>query len=164
MENGFNGIDRELNAAILNIAARLFPTGFDVHPCAPSNLKDLTEQCAWGRMVVWDGASAQTIYDDAEVNFAFRAWHDWHHVKGQFEFDIEGERKACEAQIELLYSLYGESEKTRYWARLIDAEIMGQAFHFEQFGTFPENQIEFVKAFAAAARGTESQILDAGPF
>jgi len=70
---------------------------------------------AGGRMLVYSGASERTIYGDPEVNYAFRAWHDWCHWRGRYDFSYEGERAACAMQGDHLIARYGDSSQTRRW-------------------------------------------------
>ena len=139
-------LDPGLNAAVVTMAARLFPRGYDIGGDAPSTLEELNDHIAkTGRMMVWDGASDRTIFDDAEVNYAFRAWHDWHHWRHQFSFDVEGETSACESQIAQLKEVYGDNAITQRWAKIIRAEVIGQAEHFHKHGQFPADQMEFTR-------------------
>jgi len=56
---------RQLNVAVLTIANRLMPCGWDVGVDAPSTYEELVEHYeTTGRIKVWDGASDRTIYDD----------------------------------------------------------------------------------------------------
>ncbi|MBZ0227979.1 MAG: hypothetical protein K8F58_05935 [Bauldia sp.] len=76
-------LDPALNAAILHIATRLFPCGFDIADNAPGTYRQLKAHLDAGqRMVVYAGGCDHTIYADREINYAFRAWHDWCHYAG----------------------------------------------------------------------------------
>lgn len=137
-----------LSDAIKIIAAVMFPLGFDVSPDAPSTLETLTARCGNGqRMVVWDGGSEATIYGDAAANYAFRAWHDWHHIDGQLPFTQEGEAQACERQCADLVAVYGDNDVTREWCATIRAEIKGQFEYAARHGDFPKDQAAFVRAY-----------------
>ena len=72
MDREFPGLSRKLNVAVLHIASRLFPTGFDVSGYAANNYADL---CAYvethGRYCVWGGGSEHTaviVFGAVEVN------------------------------------------------------------------------------------------------
>lgn len=93
-------------------------------------------------LLVWDGASERTIYADARVNFAFRAWHDACHIAGDLGFTLEGERGACEMQKRQLVAAYPRAP--RRWLALLDAEIIGQLEELERTGAFPLDQAGFV--------------------
>lgn len=143
---------KPLNVAVLHIASRLFPTGFDVtmdEGEAPDTLERLTDHIArTGRMLVWGGASDHTIFDDAGVNHAFRAWHDLHHWKGQFAFDPVGERLTASCQIADILKLYGRDPRALHMCRLIDAEVCGQvAYALAHDGAFPTDQAAFIRSY-----------------
>lgn len=155
-------LDRGLNVAILHIASRLFPTGFDVAAEAPETYEAL---CAHlekgGRMLVWSGGSDATIYADAEVNHAFRAWHDWCHFTGGHDFSPEGEAAAMRMQQDHLRLLYGDSPEVRRWFAILEAEIVGQAAYYAMWGRFPEDQRAFVEDYLNTPEG--GRIADAYP-
>lgn len=140
-----------LNVAVMHIASRLFPCGYDVSADAPDTFERLCDHLDnGGRMVVWNGASDRTVFECPEVNWAFRAWHDWHHWKGRLPFTPEGEAEACRRQIADLVRLYGDSVQTRRWALVLDAEINGQLRYAALNGdTFPTDQAAFVNAYLA---------------
>jgi hypothetical protein len=132
-------LDRELNQAILALAPP-----FEARPIAPAGLADLT---ALPHMIVWDGASDATIYGDARVNHAFRAWHDACHVDGQFPLTLAGERAACEFQIGTLLKRFPLAPAR--WLHIIRAEIVGQAEHYAVHGEFPADQAAFFATYGA---------------
>lgn len=125
----------ELNAAILAMAP-----SFTVSDHAPATMQELA-QCE--RLIVWAGGSDHTIYADRAVNWAFRAWHDSVHLRYAFPFDIAGETLTCEMQILQLRQRWPSMPER--WARIIRAEIIGQALHLERFGQFPTDQYAFIK-------------------
>lgn len=146
-------LDRHLNAAVLAMAARLFPTGFDVSPDAPSSLRALNTLLGkpeapkpGARMVVFDGGSAHTIYADDEVNYAFRAWHDWTHWRYQFDFSLAGERATYMAQVFHLVKAYGDCDTVTRWSNILHAEIVGQAEYYARHKRYVGRQLDFVRA------------------
>lgn len=144
-------LDPTFDRAILQIAAGLFPAGFDTGPDAPNTLEGLTAHVrATGRMLVWNGASTGTIFGSPEVNFAFRAWHDAIHVLGNHAFTLEGELEVAEVQKAWLRSHYPNHPNLSRWVRLIDIEVVEQSKHFAAYGAFPEDQ----RAFAEGLIGT----------
>lgn len=91
--------------------------------------------------IVWDGASDATIWNDARTNHAFRAWHDAHHIAGQFGFTLEGEIATCRAQQAALIAAFPSAPA---WAlQLLDIEIIGQALYAERHHHFPLDQRTF---------------------
>lgn len=144
-----SAISIRFNVAVLTIANKLFPCGFDVASDAPNTFEDLSAHVAnTGRMLVWNGASDQTIFADDEVNFAFRAWHDFCHLAGNFPFTPEGELKAALMQIDHIRAIYGHTAEADYMATLVWAEVVGQVqYNTYHDGAFPANQAAFVKHF-----------------
>lgn len=129
-------LDRAFDQAILALAP-----SFEARSVAPATFADLM---TCGRMIVWDGASGATIYGDAQVNFAFRAWHDFEHKAGRYGFMLAGETAACEAQIATLLRRFPSAPAR--WLRIIRAEVIGQAEHYAETGMFPMDQAAFVAA------------------
>lgn len=138
-----------LNQAIHTISERLFPTGYDVSETeAPETYEALCDRLNAGKsMIVYSGASEDTIYGDREINWAFRAWHDWCHWRGGFDFTAEGEAQAVEMQIGHIMQVYGDSEDTRKWAEILRAEVNGQLQYLTIHGDFPQDQAAFIKAY-----------------
>jgi hypothetical protein len=129
----------EFNTVILAMAPR-----FEARAVAPSSLAELV-QCHAERgpsgLIVWEGESTRTVYADAAVNHAFRAWHDAWHVAGRVGFDLEGERATCNAQKAAVLRAFPRAPLR--WFALLDAEINGQAEYFARTGAFPADQVEF---------------------
>jgi hypothetical protein len=141
-------VDTAFNVAVLHITSRLFPTGFDVSEHAPATFAELKALLdAKQRLVVYSGGSSNTIYADPEVNYAFRAWHDWSHWTGNHDLTFRGEVAVCATQRRHLIELYGDTPQTRRWSELIRAEIIGQGTYYLYHKRFPEDQRSFVEAF-----------------
>ena len=142
-------LNNSFNIAILHIASKLFPCGYNVSPDAPASYDELRAHLNAGkRMTVFSGGSDKTIYEDKEVNYAFRAWHDWCHWKGSFDFSSEGELNVFKMQVKHIVTLYGPSI-TKPWIKLLHAEIVGQQEHFVKYGVFPDDQRAFVENYIA---------------
>ncbi len=117
--------NRELNCAVLHIATRLFPRGFDLSLDAPATLEELTAHIASGkRMMVWSGHTRSTLFPDLEFLYAFRAWHQYCHWKGGNPMTAEGERGALALHATHLHTLYGSTTQVNEWIALIRTEIM----------------------------------------
>jgi hypothetical protein len=115
-------LDPHLNAAVVSIANRLMPCGWDVSPHAPATYEELVRHWHTNRRIcVFDGGSDHTIFADPEVNHAFRAWHDWVHVKHGYDFSMNGEVLTCSQQIQHINLFYGVSATTIRWAKLMEA-------------------------------------------
>lgn len=143
-------LSMHFNVAVLHIASQLFPCGFDVADKAPATYADLCEHVAkTGRIAVWSGASDQTMFGDPEVNYAFRAWHDWCHYRGAHTFTREGEAAVAEMQKQHVRTLYGRDAEL--FCALIDCEVMGQREYADAHdGQFPDDQMAFARAYLAA--------------
>ena len=140
--------DIQFNAAILKICKRLLPGGYDVAEVAPETYEQLIAHLDAGRrMLVYSGGAEWTIYGDPEVNYAFRAWHDWCHWRGRHDFSLDGERATCAMQGKHLVALYGESSQTARWRRILHAEVIGQRKYFDRHGVFPDDQRAFVESY-----------------
>lgn len=141
-------LDLDFNRAVLDITTRYLPHGFEVSISAPSTYAALKAHVArTGRLVVYGGASDQTIYGDPAVNHAFRAWHDVCHLLGNHDTSLAGEAATCRQQMHQLLQIYGDTPRTRHWQMIVEAEIIGQAQHFERHGRFPLDQAGFVMAY-----------------
>lgn len=141
-------LDRSFNVAVMAIADRLLPCGFDVRDDAPSSYAELRQHYnATGRIAVWSGASDRTIFGDTEINFAFRAWHDARHILGDFDFSLLGEARTCFAQIQDVERLYTGHHRLPFWRALLRAEVIGQASYAHAWGDFPADQRDFVACY-----------------
>ena len=151
-------LDAEFDHAVMEIAQSLIPDGFDVAEKAPSTYEELTALLDGGRRLkVWSGASGLTIYGTPEVNFAFRAWHDWEHWHGRQPFTFIGEASVAWRQAERVVAMFGSHPRARTWRAYVFAEVMGQLLCADLHdGMFPANQRRFVRAFAALLLDTEA--------
>ena len=152
-------LDIQFNAAVLTICNRVLPAGYDVADDAPNTYEELINYLDAGRrMLVYSGGAERTIYGDPEVNYAFRAWHDWCHWRGRHDFSLAGENATCAMQGKNLVALYGESPQTRWWRRILHAEIIGQREYFDRHGNFPYDQRDFISGYLSDATTTGSAI------
>lgn len=141
-------LDRAFNRAVHHIANKLLPAGWDVSDNAPSSLIGLRAHfLATGRICVWSGGSDRTIFADPETNYAFRAWHDYHHLTSNHEFTPEGETAVMRRQWADLQQVYGHGALK--WAGILYAEIIGQGEYERANGVFPDDQMAFVRAYLA---------------
>lgn len=142
MRNNLASLIPDLNRAIL-----LLSGNFVARPFAPQTERELIEaQQSCADFPVWEGASLETIYRDPMVNHAFRAWHDKTHLAlpALHRFTLAGETATCDAQCRELLRLWPRALPL---ARIIRAEIIGQAEHFAAFGFFPGNQAAFIEEY-----------------
>ena len=129
-----------LNQAIVALAPP-----FGARDDAPGNWKELTVTRNFITRPVWAGGSSLTIFQDARVNHAFRAWHDATHLKLDADFTRAGEARTCEAQIIALYTRYPSAPA--WIADLLRVEILGQFDYAAEHGSFPDDQLTFTKRF-----------------
>ena len=124
----------DLNRAILELAPRHHVADF-----APDTFAGIMQSPG----IIWAGASDGTIYGDAKVNHAFRAWHDSHHIRLGADFTLAGETRVCEAQIAELHRLWPRHPLV--WDRLIRVEVIGQVTYNATHGHFPIDQSQFTR-------------------
>ena len=148
-------LDIMFNACVQTICKRVWPQWFDVSQDAPDTLEKLqAEYAERGRITVWEGASDKTIFGDPQINHMFRAWHDWCHLMGRCDFSIEGEQAAACMQMEHVKTLFGDGDTGQHFCRIIEAEVIGQALYEQLHSSFPEDQMQFVKAYLKYGRAT----------
>lgn len=121
-------LSAELNRRILKLA----PKDYRVSDTAPATFKDLVSSPG---LVVWSGASENTIYGSPLVNYAFRAWHDSLHKLLGAEFTLDGEIRVAREQARVIGGMYAE---------IVIAEVEAQAKHLELLGYFPVDQYAFI--------------------
>jgi len=117
-----------INRIILTQASKL---KYTVADHAPGTEKGLFNQAS---LVIWSGASDDTIFDDCRVNWAFRALHDSLHLKTGLGFSIAEE----------IY--LGRLQANQYsgiLADLVYSEVAEQAEYYRINGVFVPNQKTF---------------------
>lgn len=120
---------RYLNQSMLDLAR---PLRYTVKDEAPSTETALFSTPS---LVVWSGASDNTIYQDAAVNYAFRAVHDKMHLETGLGFSVDHEIELGRIQASRMSS--------DFLAELIYCEIAGQALYYKQTGSFVPDQVAF---------------------
>jgi len=147
-----NAIDIGLNAAVTSIARKVWRLGYDIsddakYASAPDPETYYNEITKRQRVTIYTGGSEHTIFGEAEINYDFRAWHEWTHYILRAPFTLAGELAVARRQCEDIARLFGNSEQVERWQRLIMAEVYGQALYFKRHGQFPSNQIAFDRAY-----------------
>lgn len=139
--------DPGLNQVVIHIASRLVPE-FAVADTVPATYEELKRHLdAGNKLLVAREGSGKTIFGAPEVNYAFRAWHDWCHWKGEFDFSLSGECATCSLQISQLRKFFGVDDRTAQWARLLVAEVVGQRQYYEKYRTYIADQRAFTRAY-----------------
>ena len=153
-------MNRAFNIAVLHIAAKVLPCGFDVSADAPQDYDSLVAHYrATGRVLVWGGASERTIFADAHVNHAFRAWHDARHLSGGHDFSRNGEFYTMVDMMADVSAIY-DGQAAATFRAIIRAEIIGQWEYKDRHGGFPLDQISFVRDYITnpiAAQATDAR-------
>lgn len=143
-------LDGAFNRAVVEITHRLVPR-YLVSDDAPSTFRQLKAHLDAGKtLVVAKEGSDHTIFADPAVNCAFRAWHDWSHWTGNYDFSLYGESATCSLMIDHLYRFMGVTSETQKWSRYLIAEIIGQRQYYEKYRAYIENQRAFVTAYVAS--------------
>jgi len=121
-------LDRGFNIAVLHIAKKLCPGGYEVSDDAPDTYVKLRAHLdRTKQMLVWSGSSDNTIYADKQVNWAFRAWHDWCHYYGAHPFTPEAERAVFAMQCSHLLLFYNDCLQTRRWIRILRGSLSARS-------------------------------------
>ena len=117
-----------VNNIIMSQASKL---QYTVSSKAPSTFKDLYNSSS---LVIWNGASDNSWFQDEIVNYAFRALHDTLHLKTMIGFTPEQEIELGRIQA---------NQYTGLMADLIYSQIAGQAKYYMENGIFVPNELEF---------------------
>lgn len=113
--------------AVNTIALRLFPAGFDTGPHAPNSYEELAAHVAeTGRMLVTDHMTEDCEFDRPTYH-AFRAWHDWCHLKGGFPFNLGGECAAVRMQLAMVRLMFGQVRHDE-WRPILIRQIIRDNF------------------------------------
>ncbi len=136
--------DLAFNAAVMTIANKVCPMGYDISENAPTDLAALNWHIARTRRIMVDNRNSDnTIFGCPEHNWAFRAWHDWTHWILQAPFDLDGELAVAHRQCQDIVLIYGHGPSVQRWQHYIMAEVYGQAIYKARTGKFPADQVAF---------------------
>lgn len=120
----------ELGALLIRTAPK-----HKVRDNAPNTIQGLSQ--AQG-LIIWSGASENSIWGSKQANWAFRALHDALHLKTGMGFTVDEEIELGRIQASMYSGLLAD---------LVFCEVSAQALHYKITGKFVENQVEFTKAF-----------------
>jgi hypothetical protein len=137
-----NPLHFTLFESVVNYFASMIP--YVVMDDAPSDYDSMCEYYyTTGALAVWSGASDTTIFSCAKSNHAFRAWHDFCHIRAMADFSEAGERRAMLMQIRMVSDLTWLSMPSKEICyKILQCEVMGQIAYHREHGVFPENQKE----------------------
>lgn len=96
-----------------------------------------------GEIIVASDYSSKTVYGSAPINHAFRAWHDYIHVKHDLPFTPEGEFRVFTIQGEQLMNYLDYSQQAFKFYEYLYIEIVGQFLYKERHKEFPNDQLQF---------------------
>jgi hypothetical protein len=118
---------------------------YEVAENAPDTFEGIKEHYEnTGKLLVWNGASDNTIFSNPQSNYAFRAWHDFCHIKANADFTPSGERDTMLLQIRMVMDCEHLSKRAKdICTKILQVEVLSQLQHALQFGDFPENQRHF---------------------
>ena len=112
---------------------------------APDTLEKSTLHYMARAIVLEDGNNSDTsIFGSAHVNHAFRAWHDFTHIRLQAPFTREGEERVCRAQQRDVANM--PPTGTYHFplaTRILECEVIGQFDYQAATGQFPVDQRAF---------------------
>jgi hypothetical protein len=142
------------NVMLYIVTSKLMPQGFD--KTEDGSLCDTFAKVQahyekTGKILVWKGASDNTIFSSPQFNHIFRAWHDYHHLKHNLAFDKEGENQVMLEQYKDCLNIGLGAKMENFIFSVLDAEINGQVEYFETMGYFPEDQKAFTLSYIKQA-------------
>lgn len=150
------------NSIVISACYFLMPNGFektnDATEC--DTLDKIRKHFAnTGRVLVWQGASGDTIYGEAFTNHCFRAWHDWVYIVHNLPFTKEGELAVMRIQQEHARILNTGIYKMKDYQmdivyKLLECEVKGQLDHFLTTGEYVKNQRAFCLEYMGANKPT----------
>jgi monomeric isocitrate dehydrogenase len=137
-------LSKEFNEAVVRMANKFLPDGFEVSDNAPSTYNALVRHLNEGnKMVVYGSDANNSIYADSYVNHCFRAWHDWCHWQGKHDFSLAGEIATYELMCEQIIDEYGRNKRTFQWCKIMEIEVVEQRLFYERYGQFVLDQSAF---------------------
>lgn len=140
-------IDQKFNEAVLYMTKTLVG-GYIVSDDAPGTFSALKEHMDAGNtMVVAAAGSDYTIFGKAEVNWAFRAWHDYTHWRYNNDFSLYGETLTAIQMTKDMFEALGCANSCYRWMRILDAEIIGQRRYYSRYLSYINDQRAFALAY-----------------
>ena len=121
-----------LNHSVLKHAAKL---RYTVADRAPNDEKSLFERSKSQGLVIWSGASDNTIFKDNAVNWAFRAFHDHSHLTTGLGFSPNDEIKLGNLKL----------VNCKYLQEILRLEVSEQARYYLNNNIFVDDQVQFMR-------------------
>jgi hypothetical protein len=140
-------LSTSLNRFIILVSQRALPYKWKPVADAPETFEALKAETArLGYIPVSTKASGRTIYGDARVNIAMRAWHDATHLANNLDFSPYHERLVAEKQCAEIHNI---RDKALLWA-----DTAGQVDYYAYHRSFPDDQRSFVLYWLATGNVT----------
>lgn len=98
---------------------------------------------ATGKLVIWSGASDNTVFGDASINWLFRAWHDFSHIRSGVCNREHGPLGCFEPIAEYAVADWQCVGLSDSLAKIVQLEVSGQARHFATTGKFIVDQVAY---------------------
>lgn len=150
----------ELGRQLGNVALRVLENDNVKFIALPEDEAPATLETLIGRFInefdgrrtiaVSEAHSDRTVFGAPEMNHAFRAWHDWAHIRHKLPFTPEGEHAAYLLQLDDMRRVCGAITNARALRNLLWAEVVGQVQYELTHGEFPEDQVAFVARLVRA--------------
>jgi hypothetical protein len=138
-------LDPDFNAFVLRIASTI---PYDPTPGYTASFEEMRATYrATGRIPINTDFSDGTIFGDPAINWAFRAWHDWAHIRGNFPFTEQGERDAAFLQECDVIEAIGYTVTATRFCDILDCEVNGQVQYYLKHNAFPPDQIAFAREY-----------------
>ena len=159
--------DRELNAAIVTLADRFLPRGYEVRPVGSFGAEDIWQSCEEGRPLVFDRTElpSTSIFGDTEVEHAFQAITQLFmftppvaHPQHRPHLCAVMISSGMERLMEEIVKRYGDDARTQRWRKALWTHTMGRlAFNALTGGKEGSDLYDFVVQTLAAVDpdGTE---------
>ena len=118
---------------------------------APSTYKDVVNSFLnTGILVVYEGASENTIFSHPRINHLFRAWHDLGHITNKLDFQFHNERKLGEIQANEVYDALLNTaghDRANNARSLVRAEIIGQIEYYQIHRKYVDDQKSYTMGY-----------------
>jgi hypothetical protein len=138
-------LDSEFNAFVLRMAESI---PYVLVDWDYASFEDMAaDYKSRGHLCINTANSDGTIFGDPAINWAFRAWHDWAHIRGNFPFTEQGERDAAFTQVCDVFKALGHTVDAVRFAAIIDCEVNGQVQYYLAHNAFPPDQMVFAKEY-----------------
>lgn len=103
------------------------------------NFAAMQQDFKHGFLQIWTGASENTIFGSPEINWKFRAIHDYFHCIHGLGFNAGDELLVNYLQLQE----FTKDGLSGFDRQLLNIETAGQILHFTQTGEFPSEQRKF---------------------